>query len=63
MRQAGALEGIERLPADIGNLAGAGQPVTRRSKYALHRASASGLCQNNVHHKIRIRQAASSNCA
>ena len=64
VRQTDALVGLERLPAPVGNLARARQPVARDREDVAQRASGFGLCQYNVHHKIRIPpQAASSNCA
>ena len=64
MRKAGVLESIERLPARIGNLACAWQPIARDGECIAQRASGLGFCKYKVHHQIRPdRQAASSNCA
>ena len=63
MRQAGALKGFKSLLAQLQNLAGAGQPIACRGEQVLlHGPSGLRFCQSNVHHNIRIRQAASSNC-
>ena len=54
MRQARALVSLERLPARIGDLARAGQPVPRDGEDIAQRASGFGFRQYNVHHQIRF---------